>query len=123
MNRPLCRRCNRPLKDPISIKRGYGPTCYAKTLQEENKTTNRIKQVEKEISLLKKQVYAIQTLPPMPQNYNPLLMPAPGNLPTIPNGHNQPTNPIPLMAGGWDIDELENNDLFLKMKALANACE
>jgi len=27
---PICRRCHRALKDAASIKRGYGPVCWAK---------------------------------------------------------------------------------------------
>lgn len=26
----LCRRCNRKLKDPISVERGFGEICYHK---------------------------------------------------------------------------------------------
>lgn len=29
-----CARCNRPLKDPDSVKRGFGPVCWAKVLAE-----------------------------------------------------------------------------------------
>jgi len=25
---PCCRRCGRPLTDPVSIARGFGPTCW-----------------------------------------------------------------------------------------------
>ncbi|WP_145099193.1 DUF6011 domain-containing protein [Sporomusa sp. KB1] len=26
-----CKRCNRTLKDPLSIERGYGPVCWAES--------------------------------------------------------------------------------------------
>lgn len=36
-----CGKCNRPLKDPRSIERGYGPDCWKKVkataIKEENK--------------------------------------------------------------------------------------
>lgn len=30
MSSTICRRCKRPLKDPVSVARGMGPTCAAK---------------------------------------------------------------------------------------------
>jgi hypothetical protein len=30
-----CRRCGRPLKDPVSIRRGYGPICYDKVMEKQ----------------------------------------------------------------------------------------
>lgn len=30
----LCRRCNRKLKDPESIERGFGPICYEKHMSQ-----------------------------------------------------------------------------------------
>ena len=121
MKHLLCRRCNRPLKDPISIKRGFGPICFTKVVHEDSETGNRFKQLEKEISNLKKQIFAIQTVPSTHQNTRSITMPVPRNLPPVPNGKNGSTNPIPILAGGWDISELKNNDLFLKMQSLANA--
>jgi len=32
-----CTRCNRPLKDPDSVKRGFGPVCWAKIQAEKIK--------------------------------------------------------------------------------------
>lgn len=36
-----CGRCNRPLKDPKSVERGYGPDCWATIQAEATRTTNR----------------------------------------------------------------------------------
>lgn len=36
-----CGKCNRPLKDPKSVERGYGPDCWATIKAEATKTTNR----------------------------------------------------------------------------------
>ncbi|MHB8117876.1 MAG: DUF6011 domain-containing protein [Methanothrix sp.] len=30
-----CRRCHRHLKDPASMKRGFGPVCFQKIRQED----------------------------------------------------------------------------------------
>ncbi|GLI14220.1 hypothetical protein MTHERMMSTA1_13460 [Methanosarcina thermophila MST-A1] len=30
-----CNRCNRPLKDSVSVERGYGPVCWKKIKAEE----------------------------------------------------------------------------------------
>ncbi|MCP4131271.1 MAG: hypothetical protein GY754_09845 [bacterium] len=30
MSYTRCTCCNKPLKDPLSQQRGYGPTCYVK---------------------------------------------------------------------------------------------
>ena len=120
MKNLLCRRCNRPLKDPISIKRGFGPTCFTKVIQEDTETGSRFKQLEKEITILKKQIYAIQTFPSSHQTTGSIMMPVPRNLPPVPNGKKKSPNSIPILAGGWDIGELKNNELFLKMQSLAN---
>ena len=141
-----CKRCGRPLKSPISIKRGYGPTCYAKVTKERSKVTeqipdlnpepdnqiqlpesepeDRIHQLETEIELLKKKVDAIQAMPATPLA---IPMPTPSSLPSIPSADtnslkNRP-KPIPLNVGGWDVSELKENKLFLKMKALADSNE
>ena len=36
-----CARCNRGLTDPISIKRGYGPVCWAKAQADKSKEEQR----------------------------------------------------------------------------------
>ena len=30
-----CYRCHRPLKDPVSIQRGFGPVCYGKAVKKD----------------------------------------------------------------------------------------
>jgi len=143
MKNSRCKRCGRPLKSPISIKRGYGPTCYAKAAKEEpesedqikhlkfepedhlvSEPEDRIQQLETEIELLKKKVDAIQVMPVTPLA---IPMPNPSSLASIPsvdtNQHRKRPKPIPLNVGGWDVSELKENELFLKMKALADSSE
>ena len=130
-----CKRCGRPLKSQISIDRGYGPTCYVKIAEEESKPEDQIKpqesepkdriqQLETEIELLKKKVNAIQAMPMTPLA---IPMPTPSSLPSIPSADRKQSKnrpkPIPLNMGGWDVSELKVNELFLKMKALADSSE
>jgi hypothetical protein len=44
-----CKRCGRPLTSELSIKRGYGPTCYQK-----NKLTDEIDFLKCEVKMLKR---------------------------------------------------------------------
>lgn len=34
---PSCAMCHRPLKDPVSVRRGYGPICWARLLIEQSR--------------------------------------------------------------------------------------
>ena len=36
-----CARCNRGLKDPTSIQRGFGPVCWAKAQADKSKEEQR----------------------------------------------------------------------------------
>lgn len=38
---PVCLRCGKKLKSPLSRKQGYGPTCFKKHLQETQKFKER----------------------------------------------------------------------------------
>lgn len=39
---PRCRRCNRPLKNPVSIARGIGDTCQRKSVGRRKKKRRKV---------------------------------------------------------------------------------
>ncbi len=109
----VCKRCNRKLKDPISRDRGYGPICFTKIDQVKNTDSEKFQHLEKEIENLKKQIFALTTTP------RPQMPPVPSIANTSKNSINYIK--IPIMDGGWNVGELQQNELFLKMKSLCPA--
>ncbi len=113
-----CNRCGRKITDKLSVKRGYGPTCWEKEGQfvtMHNVTPQpEIKELIAKIERLEKQLFNLQA--------PPIAVRSP--LPPVPNGNGngqiQERNEIPLMVVGWDVSELQENALFLKMKTLCN---
>ena len=100
-----CQRCNRRLTDPISRDRGYGPVCFEK-INHGYFENDRIQHLEKELAILKKQLFALTATPSIP-------MP-----PSNGSGSHTPETKIPLMMGGWDVSELQENPLFQKMQVV-----
>ena len=45
-----CLRCGRPLSNKVSVKRGYGSTCYRKVKKEKAKAKEKLKkEIENEV--------------------------------------------------------------------------
>ena len=106
-----CIRCERKITDQVSVERGYGPTCWEKEGQYvvKYKTTPhpKIEELIAKINRLEKQLFNLQAhpravLPPVPNGND--------------NGQIKERSEIPLMVGGWDVSELQENELFLKMQ-------
>lgn len=113
-----CKRCGRKLSDPLSMERGYGPVCWEKEgryRQEPifNMENERIAQLEATVNKLKKQIDALQA--PMPNSTRIHQSVPTRNLVKEPREHSE----IPVLEGGWDVSELKENPLFLKMQEMA----
>ena len=114
----LCIRCNKPITGEVSIKRGYGGKCWRihrKESKEAPPTPDRITVLEQEIMKLKQEVTILKT-----STRTPLATSQLHDLKTpsviIPRTNGQSTLGISVMSGGWDVRELETNELFQKMK-------
>ena len=104
-----CKLCGRKIKankkNP-GYHAGYGPVCYQKVQPEmrvQVAPNAEIVQLRHELETIKKQLFALQMVP------QPTLA-------VVPNGQSTPKQAIPLMVGGWDPSELQENPLFLKMQ-------
>lgn len=109
-----CNRCGRKITEKLSVERGYGPTCWEKEGQYvtmHNATPQpMIEELIAKIERLEKQLFNLQAhpravLPPVPNGNG--------------NGQIKERSEIPRMVGGWDVSELHENPLFMKMQALA----
>lgn len=101
------------MKDPVSVARGYGPTCWEK----EGRFLVNIPQHE-EIEALRREVKALKELVANLQMAPQIPMPSHG-LPPVPNGEMKERSQIALMGNASEyISELAENDLFLKMQAV-----
>jgi len=103
-----CLRCGKALTNPKSQIIGYGKVCLKK-IKEENRFISQNERIEKLEHLIKElQQKLLSSLNPL--NYS--------NTEKVNFTNNN--SKIPLMIGGWDISELQQNELFMKMKALSN---
>jgi len=108
-----CKRCGRALSVDLSLERGYGPVCWEK----EGKfmvmpgRNQELAELKRELASLKAELRALQR-----SGFTNFKV-------THPNGftptHNGGT--IAIMAGGWDMDEVKKNPLFLKMQGMVEA--
>ncbi len=113
----ICKRCGRKLKStPLNLQRGYGSVCWEKEGQFVTmyKATPQpeIEYLVAKIEQLEKQLFNLQAHPIVPRSA----------LPPVPNGNGNGSikerREIPLMDGGWDVSELQENPLFIKMQAV-----
>ncbi len=102
-----CDRCGRKITDPVSVERGYGPTCWEKEGQYKTTPQPMIEELIVKVERLEKELFNLQAhpravLPPVPNGNG--------------NGQLKERGVIPLMEGGWDVSELQENPLFMKMQ-------
>ena len=57
----VCKRCNRPLTNPTSQKRGYGKTCWIKRDTPDAPQDDRIAHLEQEIQQLRFELRSLRS--------------------------------------------------------------
>ena len=111
----ICKKCGRRITNQHQpgYAAGYGPVCWEKTGKYVTQTAHgELNALRAEVLELRKIVNELKaarfTAPPQQVSA----------LPAVPNG-NGGGSKIAILAGGWDVSELKDNALFLKMKELA----
>ena len=106
----FCKRCGQKLTALLSKERKYGPTCWEKFGQFQDHS--RIEHLENQIKKLQARLDALTARPMVPSLKAEVSW-------DIPNGETKESSEIPVLIGGWDVSELQENELFVKMKGLA----